>query len=104
MLVANALPELPAFFFFGRILQVQGPAGWASGCGPLLPIQAPGGGAWPGGVPALLSPLAFWLSLVLQPIVTRPAPHPPQALGMNTVLLVAAGALGARIWAYSVRA
>lgn len=44
-LIANALPELPAFFFFGRILG---------------------------------------------------------ALGMNTVLLGAAAALGARIWLYSV--
>ena len=45
ILTANALPELPAFFFFGRILA---------------------------------------------------------ALGMNTVLLTAAGTLGLRIWAYSV--
>lgn len=45
VLMANALPELPAFFFFGRILST---------------------------------------------------------LGMNTVLLAAAGTLGLRIWAYSV--
>ena len=45
VLMANALPELPAFFFFGRILH---------------------------------------------------------ALGMNTVLLAAAGTLGLRTWAYSV--
>ena len=45
ILSANALPELPAFFFFGHILS---------------------------------------------------------ALGMNTVLLTAAGTLGLRIWAYTV--
>ena len=94
VLTANSLPELPAFFFFGarhahlRLLPPPGqpyPAVTTSLCclAPLCPSRR-----LPGGLP------------------TRPCCHPAgaimQALGMQTLLLSAAAALGLRIWAYSV--
>ena len=94
VLTANSLPELPAFFFFGarhahlRLLPPPGqpyPAVTTILCclAPLCPSRR-----LPGGLP------------------TRPCCHPAgaimQALGMQTLLLSAAAALGLRIWAYSV--